>query len=371
MGLAEEYLENPTKKIFEWKTVSARVKSRDLAIFNQRLRLFGYETLNELVGDFIVGKFPQITEDRQIDTLIRNNQSNNINTLLEGMHNRDFYEKADLEDILRYYITVKKLHPRTSRCLVSYFKRFRDTFFGDKVEELRGYSPSKKMWILEAFRKFGEYYHYKTGNDQCSDLVAKIIRRYGLNIGNSNHGRLYIVDNSFIDEKLRVLLEIQGHIGLTIKLGLFTGLREEEIIYIHNKEICNNLGGCKCEKLHVISKPNGMTIVMINWFRGHKKCYFTIMPSKIWQQFRSTPNFNNIDIQIAHKMTMKVSNLMYMYLRKLYYNIMCRVMKQHEADILAGRAKTVAAQHYILYELDKLTEDYIRAWETFKVNIFQ
>jgi hypothetical protein len=60
-----------------------------------------------------------------------------------------------------------------------------------------------------------------------------------------------------------------------------------------------------------------------------------------------------------------------MYLRKLHYNVMCRVMKQHEADILAGRAKTVAAQHYTLYELDKLTEDYMRAWETFKVNIFQ
>jgi hypothetical protein len=127
MGLTYEYLENPTKKTLEWKTVSARVKSRDIAIFNQRLRLFGYETLNELVGDFIVGKFPQVTEDRQIDTLIRNNQGNNINTLLEGMHNRDFYEKADLEDILRYYTTVKKLHLRTSRCLVSYFKRFRNT----------------------------------------------------------------------------------------------------------------------------------------------------------------------------------------------------------------------------------------------------
>jgi hypothetical protein len=47
MGLTHEYLENPTKKTLEWKTVSARVKSRDIAIFNQRLRLFGYETLNE------------------------------------------------------------------------------------------------------------------------------------------------------------------------------------------------------------------------------------------------------------------------------------------------------------------------------------
>ena len=249
-------------------------------LLNQRLRLFGYETLNELVWDFIVGRFPQVTEDKQIDTLIRNNQGNSLNTLLEGAHNRDFY-------------TVKRLQPRTSRCLVSYFRRFQDTFFGEKVEELRGYPPSKRMWILESFRKFGAYYHYKTGNDQCSDLVAKIIRRYGLIIGNNNNGRLHIVDNSFIDEKLKILTEIQGHIGLTVKVGLFTGLREEEIIYIHYKEICNSLGGCKCERLHVINEPNGMTIVMVNWFRGHKKCYFTIMPTKIWQQFRNTLNFNN------------------------------------------------------------------------------
>jgi hypothetical protein len=191
MGSKQEYLEDSTKRTPEWKTVSARVKSRDLQIFNQRLRLFGYETMNELVGDFIVGQFPQVTEDKQIDTLIRNNQGNGLNTLLEGMHDRDFYEEVDLEGMLRYYSTVKRLNPRTSRCLVSYFKRFRDAFFGDKVEGLRGYPPSKKMWILEAFRKFGAYYHYKTGNDQCSELVAKIIRRY--------------------DEKLKVLMEIQGH----------------------------------------------------------------------------------------------------------------------------------------------------------------
>jgi hypothetical protein len=61
-----------------------------------------------------------VTEDKQIDKLIRNNQENGLNTLLEGVHNRDFYEKADLEDMLRYYIIVKRLHPRTSRCPVSY-----------------------------------------------------------------------------------------------------------------------------------------------------------------------------------------------------------------------------------------------------------
>jgi intergrase/recombinase len=75
--------------------------------------------------------------------------------------------------------------------------------------------------------------------------------------------------------------KIGGEIGLTIKFGIFSGLREDEILYIHKKEICIDLIGCRCEKLHVVSKPNGITVVMINWFRGHKKCYFTLIPRSV------------------------------------------------------------------------------------------
>jgi intergrase/recombinase len=66
---------------------------------------------------------------------------------------------------------------------------------------------------------------------------------------------------------------------------------------------------------------------------------------------------------------LKNAGIMYMYLRKLHYNVMCRKMQQHEADILAGRAKSVAAQHYILYELDKMVDDYEKAWDMFNIKI--
>ena len=42
---------------------------------------------------------------------------------------------------------------------------------------------------------------------------------------------------------------------------------------------------------------------------------------------------------------------------------MSRVMDMNEADILAGRAKSVSARHYALYELDRLTDAYHHAWE--------
>jgi hypothetical protein len=37
--------------------------------------------------------------------------------------------------------------------------------------------------------------------------------------------------------------------------------------------------------------------------------------------------------------------------------------KLNEADILAGRAKSVSARHYALYELDRLTDTYIQGWQ--------
>jgi hypothetical protein len=38
-------------------------------------------------------------------------------------------------------------------------------------------------------------------------------------------------------------------------------------------------------------------------------------------------------------------------------------MDINEADILAGRAKSVSARHYTLYELHRITDSYIQSWE--------
>ena len=41
-----------------WKTVGIRIRSQDLSTLNQRLRLYGFETLGQLVSDFLTTKFP-------------------------------------------------------------------------------------------------------------------------------------------------------------------------------------------------------------------------------------------------------------------------------------------------------------------------
>lgn len=46
---------------------------------------------------------------------------------------------------------------------------------------------------------------------------------------------------------------------------------------------------------------------------------------------------------------------------------MCRTMKLFEANILTGRAKTVDAKHYAIYELDSMTNKYVEAWAKYGI----
>jgi hypothetical protein len=124
------------------KSLTARVRPEDLVVFNQRLKLFGFNSVNELVHAFIAGRFPQITDDKQITNLVHNSQSNGQRTVLDGDSNYgSFYQNVDLENMFNYYQNIRNLHPKTCRDLIGYFRRFRDQFFSKKAEELRILSP--------------------------------------------------------------------------------------------------------------------------------------------------------------------------------------------------------------------------------------
>jgi intergrase/recombinase len=98
-------------------------------------------------------------------------------------------------------------------------------------------------------------------------------------------------------------------------------------------------------------------------FRGHKKCYFTILPTLILEEFRKAANFDKGALDVAYKLTKRIVDVKFVELRKIHYNVMSRVMDMNDADILAGRAKSVSARHYALYELDRLTDTYIQGWQ--------
>jgi intergrase/recombinase len=85
----------------------------------------------------------------------------------------------------------------------------------------------------------------------------------------------------------------------------------------------------------------------MNAFRGHKQCYFTLLPNLIFEQFRQVPRFDKGELEVAHKLSKRIANIKFVELRKIHYNVMSRVMMDmNEVDILAGRAKSVSARHH-------------------------
>lgn len=125
---------SPTKPSkTEWVAMNVKVRREDISILNQRLRLLGFETLEQLTKELINGTFPHVTEDKQIANLTDNVDKSGLKSILEGGHNTDFYMKANTQDMYDYYLNVRKFHINTCRDLVSYFKRFRDVFFTQRV----------------------------------------------------------------------------------------------------------------------------------------------------------------------------------------------------------------------------------------------
>ena len=86
---------------------------------------------------------------------------------------------------------------------------------------------------------------------------------------------IYLVSPQFIEEKIKEIFEMLGEIGFIARIGLLSGLREQELIYIKEKAICNDGYGCDCEKLHLVKCKNGMTIIAIGWTRGNTKYFFS------------------------------------------------------------------------------------------------
>src|ERR671931_1994890 len=89
-----------------WKTVGVRIRFQDLPLLNQRLRLYGFETLGQLVSDFLITKFPPLTEDRQIQAMDNNIQSYGLKTLVNAApFDPSFYKNVDFDDMLKYLLT--------------------------------------------------------------------------------------------------------------------------------------------------------------------------------------------------------------------------------------------------------------------------
>ena len=101
-----------------------------------------------------------------------------------------------------------------------------------------------------------------------------------------------------------------------------TGLREQELLYIKEKQVCTDGYGCDCEELHLVNCKNGMTIIAIGWTRGNKKALATILPTEYWNKLRALSNFDYNDIVATHKIMKRDVGIGYTIMRKIHYNVM-------------------------------------------------
>jgi len=352
-----------------WKTVGVKIRIDQLPSFNQQLNRMNYSTLGELVKDLIVGKITKVTDDQQIEIMKTNLQTNGQITGLSGKP-YDFYKQIDFDDFKKYL--EDRFQHHNAVCLFNYFEKFSGVFFGlepDKI--LFNFNPHKRAWILQAMKKFGDYYFRKYNNREVNQLIKEIIERYELNKNLDMKDKIYLVDPNFIEEKIKKIFEIVGDIGFIARIGLLSALREQEIIYIKEKPICKDGHGCNCENLHQVDCKNGMTVIAIGWARGNKKALATILPTKYWNKFRELEKFDYCDISACHKIMKRDVEISYMTMRKLHYNVMRHreTMAVDEAEVLAGRYRSVSARHYVMHDPDKLAGKYETAWNNFGIDV--
>lgn len=171
-------------------------------------------------------------------------------------------------------------------------------------------------------------------------------------------------------QKIHSLLAIDnGESGIIIAVAVLTGLRDKEILYLYNEEICQNgIGTCSCHKLHVYEdKRRGVVLVEINWITSSSKCYFTMLPAKLWKAFRSLPSCNEGDIKVAGKIMQTTTKVKFSDLRGIFYRVMARTTDKDYLDILSGDAEPKAALYMLLFKLDNIVAYYVKAWKNFGI----
>lgn len=195
-----------------------------------------------------------------------------------------FYKNIDREDILQG-LSKKYVYEKHVKDLVRYYERYVDIFF-TKPNLIASESGHKRAWICDTVRKFGIYYDIKRHNPELKILIEEIIRRYELNKKMRIHDRVWLADEGFIETMVHKALEIDSDVGLIIKFVFFSGLRGEEITYAYETPVCDSLTGCNCNKLHITQKKK-ISIIVLNRIVGQKHSSFTIVPTILWNMFRS------------------------------------------------------------------------------------
>jgi hypothetical protein len=183
-------------------------------------------------------------------------------------------------------------------------------------------------------------------------------------LGTETQSQDLVADVDFLRLKIRRLMAISGAAGLTIKIALLTGLRPDEVLYMHRQEICE-IQNCDCHKLHIVKKENGLSIVIINWFRDHKRCYLAILPTRLLSSFRDLVSFDSGDIDRAGSIVKQTVGIDFEQLRTIYCQVISNTMDINKVNVLSDKATIQDARDCVNYGLDSMVVKYQKAWEKF------
>src|SRR6476646_4252880 len=91
-------------------------------------------------------------------------------------------------------------------------------------------------------------------------------------------------------------------------------------------------------------------------------------PTNYWEKLRALPKFDYTDISATHKIMKRDVGIAYIAMRKIHYNVMRfrETVSLDEAEVLAGRFKSVSARYY---DPEKLSDKYVTAWMNFGIDV--
>ena len=106
--------------------------------------------------------------------------------------------------------------------IASYFEKYASLFFGPNPDvELFKFKPHKRSWILQAIKRFGDYYFRKYNNREVTQLIRQIIERYDLNKDLDMKDHIYLVSPQFIEEKVKKIIAYREKLVLLQGLGYY------------------------------------------------------------------------------------------------------------------------------------------------------
>jgi hypothetical protein len=347
-----------------------KMKEADWAILESRLNEWGFENPNQLCHAIVASQFPKQQRGEQVERLLDRIRDKGIKDPLSGVVSPTFYKSAELEDF-KLHLHNRYEIERSARTIFNYYRRYVDIFFTKPIL-LKDSSGHVRSYICDAMRRFAEWYDQRYGNAEVRLLIDEIIKRYDLNKRLRNHDRLWIGDSDDLKERIKTVLRIQSdEFDILIKFALFSGLRGTEIEYCHQTPLCKNLTNCVCTNLHVKDKKTGFSVIVVNRRFGQKYCYFTIVPTRVWEQFKELKTVDYDRRKACHTLLAALTDkqMAFMDLRKYHYNVNYRSpMKEQGAEILAGRARSTSARHYLLNMLDEMVDQYRQGWSNYGVD---